>query len=247
MEKGDSLFRVPAWLARYIVDPDRKKSCPGTLPPYGTPSKPEIVPINCFYWFKVRGIDSCDSLSAEVLQVWCHSPLRKEEFYAVLVAFHVMKLVATNPNWIWMTYYWTRKPNDGETESGTAWKAPWNHFHQYSTTAIREAGPSAHQICSNPYLEGSGPSGLKANCLSCHSFAAYSPTSSKQPAGVKLGFRFPYPLSQRAHDEEDYFAGSVQTALVWSISDNQDSDTLALLNLFESAVAKVIVDQVEVK
>src|SRR5580704_1565770 len=62
VDKGNSLFRVPAWLSRYVIDPDPNKSCSAPLPPYGTPSDPGRVSINCFYWFKVQGSDSCDSL-----------------------------------------------------------------------------------------------------------------------------------------------------------------------------------------
>jgi hypothetical protein len=244
LEPGiNQLFHVPSWLARYVIDPDNNKPCPLILPQYGSPDKPVKVPINCFYWFKVHGAETCDSLSSEVVQVWCQPPLENQDFYAVLVAFHVMKLVATNPNWIWMTYYWTRNANDGETANRIKWAAPWNHFHEYSTTAIREEAPSGHQICFNPYLEGTDPNGVKANCLSCHSFSAYSPASSKMPDGTKLGATYPYPLSRRKWDENQYFAGSIQTALVWSISTNQDSTTQALLNSFESALASAILNQ----
>lgn len=239
----NQLFRVPSWLSRYSLDPDTSKSCPAALPPYGSPDQPVPVPINCFYWFKVRGADNCESLSKEVIQVWCQAPIENEDFYAVLVAFHVMKLVATNPNWIWMTYYWTRNDNDAETGSGVKWAAPWRHFHEFSTTAIREEAPVGHKICFNPYLEGTDFNGVKANCLSCHTFSAYSPTASKVNDGTKRGAIYPYALSQRQSDERKYFAGSVQTGFVWSISTNQDLTTAALLTSFQTAIATAILDQ----
>jgi hypothetical protein len=246
-QDGKQLFPVPAWDARYFINPDPKLSCPQILPSYGSEGNPVTVPMNCFYWFPVHGVKTCKSLGRDVIKVWCQPPLNNQDFYAVLVAFHVMKLTATNPDWLWMTFYWTKNTNDGETENGIHWAAPWNHFHEYSTTAIREQGPMSHQICFNPYLEGTDPNGVTANCLSCHTFAAYSPGGSKLSEGRQLGDTYPYSLSQRKRDENVYFAGSIQTALVWSISTNQDSSTQALSNAFESAAASAILDQLKVR
>lgn len=247
VQGSNRLANVALWNSGYFIDPDTKKPCSPVLPDYGSSQQGVTVPINCFYWFNVRGAQTCNFLSRDVTQVWCQPPLKNQDFYAILVGFHVMKLVATNPNWIWMTFYWTKDVNDVETGSGAKWAPPWNHFHEYSTTAIREEGPASHQMCFNPYLEAWGPNGLAANCLSCHSFSAYAPQGSKLQSGKALGETYPYPISQRKRDENIYFTGSIQTAFVWSVSTNQDPSTQALVSSFESAVATAILDQLKAK
>jgi hypothetical protein len=240
---SNQLLPVPFWLSRYALDPDTRKACPSTLLPYGSPEQPTVAPLRCFYSFKIHG-KGCSTLSDDVIKVWCAPPAASQTFYAVLVAFHVMKLVSSNPNWIWMTYYWTRDINNAETGADGPWAAPWNHFHEYNTTAIREEAPAGHDICFNPYLEGPKENGLKANCLSCHSFSAYSPAPGKPSVGVELGSRYPFPLDERAREERSYFLGSVQTAFLWSISTNQDTESTDLLASFQSELEIAMLDQV---
>jgi hypothetical protein len=240
---SNQLLPVPFWLSRYALDPDTRKACPSTLLPYGSPELPTVVPIRCFYWFRIQG-KGCTTLSEDVIKVWCAPAAANQTFYAVLVAFHVMKLLSTNPTWIWMTYYWTRDNNDAETGTDGAWAAPWNHFHECTTTAIREEAPAGHDVCFNPYLEGTKENGLKANCLSCHSFSAYSPAPGKPSIGVELGSRYPFPLDEREKAERSYFLGSVQTGFLWSISTNQDAESTDLMAAFQSELEIAMLDQV---
>jgi hypothetical protein len=142
-----------------------------------------------------------------------------------------MKLTPEHPDWVWSTYYWTRETN--ETESGSKWDAPWNHYHQRTVTAIREKARGDHAVCYNPYLEGRDENGLNANCLSCHSFAAYAANDNVKKVdkgrtlGIKgnIGRQDPYSLHDRWEDEQEYFRDAVQTHFVWSISNSQNTST----------------------
>lgn len=231
--------RLPSetdWGTAYHIDPDPKKSCPATLPSLGIPGHPAVpatpVPISCFYSFPIRGGEGCAGLGPDVRGLWCQPEFKQQPYYAVLVGFHVMKLTQDHPEWMWMTFYWTRETNETETPTANKWPAPWNRFHVATTTKIRELASAGHQICSNPYLEGSEINGLKDNCLSCHSFAAYSPTESKKDSGVGYGDSYPYTLKQRKKDENCYFDGAVQTSFAWSISTNQDPSTNQVIEKF---------------
>ncbi|HEV2963195.1 MAG TPA: hypothetical protein VG649_15295 [Candidatus Angelobacter sp.] len=208
------------WSTYYKIKSD-DQSCPTVLLPYDS-KQPTTVPIGCFYWFAIPAQATCPDFSADIRLVWCRASVNAKNFLVFLVGFHVMKLTPGSPDWIWSTYYWTRDTN--ETESGKSWNAPWNHFHQVTTTAIRE-NAGDHAICYNPYLEGHETNGLKANCLSCHSFAAYSPNANKVDDGITLGRKYPYPAATRSRDEQEYFRDAVQTSFVWSISTSQNNST----------------------
>jgi hypothetical protein len=232
------------WQARYAIDRDESKPCPTALPPYGSAETAPTVPIRCFYWFPIKKEDPCESFSRDIQVVWCQPDFKKQDFIVILVGFHVMKLTPTNPNWKWMTFYWTRENNDVES-NGARWNAPWNHFHAMTTTSIREYSTSGHSICFNPYLEGHDTNGLKANCLSCHSFAAYSPKGSKVKDGTAYGSNYPYSKEQRATDEGRFFMDSVQTSFIWSVSTSQDAVDSHLIDSFRTILESVLLDQIK--
>lgn len=234
------LLKQEEWHTRYKIDPDRDKLCPEVLPPYD-PDHAPVVPIKCFYAFRIRTDKSCPDLSQDIQLVWCRAAVKEKNFLVFLVGFHVMKLTPGNPDWIWSTYYWTRETN--KTESGHGWNAPWNHFHQATTTAIRE-NAGDHAISYNPYLEGPQTNGLKANCLSCHSFAAYAGNVDKVDPGTTYGEEYPYPKANRLLDEHAYFRGAVQTGFVWSISTSQNKPGSGQdPTLFQNTLEKVLQEQ----
>jgi hypothetical protein len=173
--------------------------------------------------------------------VWGCADAEGQDFLVFLVGFHVMKLTSSNPHWIWTTYYWTRKTN--ETESGSTWKAPWNHFHQMTTRAIREESSDKHAVCYNPYLEGHEENGLKANCLSCHSFAAYARSADKVKQGTFYGRKYPYYKDKRQLDEQEYFRDGVQTSFVWSIATSQNKQIGKDRKKFQNILEKALQEQ----
>lgn len=227
-------FGTGSWDAEYSLDP--KAKCDSPLPPYGGHHNRVVVPLNCFYHFTFGGGETCEGLSVEVKPVYCLDAFKGQSFYAILVGFHVMKLIPTNPNWVWMTFYWTRFPNDSEAKHPSSWANPWNHFHEATTTAIRELAPPGHQLCFSPYLEApSHKNGVVSNCLSCHSFSAYAPGESRFQEGSNLGLTYPYSASQRQQDESEYFRGAVQTSFVWSVSTSQDPSVQKTVQSFNQA------------
>lgn len=206
------------WKTRYKIDTNLDHSCPDVVS-----ADAETVPLRCFYAFPIHTSQSCFDLSQDIRFVWCRAAVEDQNFLVFLVGFHIMKLTPANPDWVWSTYYWTRETNDNERGQGAKkWHAPWNHFHQVSTTAIRE-NAGDHAICYNPYLEGRETNGLKANCLSCHNFAAYAPNADKLDSGTEHGEEYPYPKKKRLQDEQEYFRGAVQTSFIWSISTSQSN------------------------
>jgi hypothetical protein len=219
------LLPISGWQARYRIDPDKHMPCPSPpkLPPYGSAQSDVPIPINCFYWFSINkngnNGDPCSDLSQDIKVVWCKAATKQQGFLVFLVGFHVMKFTPGSPDWIWSTYYWTRERN--QMDNGRDWNAPWDHFHQMTTTAIRE-NAGDHAISYSPYLEGQDNNGLKANCLSCHSFAAYAPSVDKVGSGTEHGREYPYPRAKRLLNEQDYFRDAVQTSFVWSISTSQN-------------------------
>jgi hypothetical protein len=243
-DEGGKLFPVAGWKTKYLINPNTKLGCDPVLPGDNSTGKTETVSINCFYWFQISANDPCDELRPEVSMAWCQLGMKNEVFNVVLVGFHVMKLLPEYHDWIWMTYYWDRKTNEAENTGAVKWKAPWNRYHVETTTAIRENATGDHQTCFSPYLEGTKENGTKANCLSCHSFSAYEPNVSKVEDGSAYGQKYPYDLQLRAQDEKTFFAASVQTGFVWSISTTQDSHTSELLKKFEQVLEGDLLTQV---
>lgn len=191
-----------------------EKTCPNTLPPYGGK-----IPIGCFYSQPVHDPNNVGGAVSIILRT-NYDP--RKPTYAILVGFHVMKLTASNPDWLWATFFWVKS-----MKAHPRWKSPWSHYDVKSTTAIRELAQGTHRYCYNPYLEGwRSPNGMHSNCLSCHSFASYPVPPDGVMNGNEMGVRDPYSLSCRRHDEKRYFRGAVQTSFIWSLSDNQNNTLL---------------------
>jgi len=231
---GMSLNPVAEWNPPVKLDTsDPQRDCPDKLDPNAT-----SFPISCFFYYHIGGYDDplaeqeIDELNNDGKNVIGDLP--NTNSYVILVGVHMMRLTANHPNWVWSTYYLTAENNQQQ-----GWYAPWTHFHMMTTSAIRNDTLSLdtpHNVAYSPYLEGTAqPNGLTANCLNCHTFAAYSPSGSKQGAGVAYGEQYKFFPSDIQAAEQDYFRGSVQTAFIWSIADSQDQSAMStartLLNL----------------
>lgn len=228
MQPADPItYKLPPvanWSPNTQIDFNENHSCPEALT-----STDNLIPIQCLYTFPIHKGDSqaIQQLSAEFRNVVTGMPalVKAQDVYAVLMGVHIMRKTRQNPNWEWMTFYWTR---DNNGQSG--WKNPWRHFEVVSTNQLREelsASQANHRNCYNPYLEGQlEPNGTHTNCLSCHSFAAYEKSN---PGKVGTGTDSAHGLKeftagQRGGLESQYFVNSIQTGFVWSISTNQNQD-----------------------
>jgi hypothetical protein len=209
------------WDSKVSIDPDLGKECP-------SPAAGNTLPIKCFYHYEIQPNDkeAFRVLNSEMQTV---ITTYNGHAFAVLMGVHIMRLSETTHDWEWMTFFWSREENNQP-----GWLNPWRHYGMKSTSAIREdiQEDDPHRYCFNYYLEAAEQNGLKSNCASCHSFAAYSQEGSKLSDGTAYGLQYPYPADTRTVDELKYFdQKTVGTGLVWSIADGQDTGTkLALFH-----------------
>lgn len=184
------------------------------------------IPVSCLFYYyvdpKAADVDEeISELTADGANV-IGPPLTGS--YIILVGVHLMKLEPGNPSWVWSTYFWSPPSNN---QNG--WMPPWNHFQMMTVTKLRDDSKypgQSQNICFSPYLEGTGTNGLEANCLNCHSFAAYSPRGSRSSAVEQYGQKYPFQESAIDDAERNYFVGAVQTSFMWSIGESQDTHRL---------------------
>jgi hypothetical protein len=213
----ETLNKIRDWKSRYFVYQENGSvKCPDLTLSKDASTR---IPASCFYHFSIPASSPHDSKNKDIVQPKAGM---QQPAVALLVGFHVMTLTAGNPNWMWMTFYWTP-----ETTSDAGWRSPWDHYQMKSTAAIREEEKQEHRYCFNPYLEGTNPRGLHANCLSCHRLAAYSSSPSQDPTFAQgnnvLAPEEYESAAQRRKEQVEYFQHSVQTQFIWSIADNQST------------------------
>jgi hypothetical protein len=134
-----------------------------------------------------------------------------------------LALVAANlatkelPDWIWVTFWWHDRPDEGPFASGrpASLEKAWRNYRMATTfdsnlPASADGGP---QICFDPWLEGRFPdggqgNGMVSNCIACHRRASYPP----------IGF---LPVTRGMPDlkrDPAYAPGRLRTGFLWSIS-----------------------------
>jgi hypothetical protein len=238
-DNGQSLNSVDRWQTYYSVNFNALSKC--TYPQPSSSSKTKILPIsiNCFYFRRIRKNDTAawNELSNDAKEIVLNETASpgSEDAYAVLMGVHVMRLTPQRPQWEWMTFYWTNQDNH------QGWKGPWRFFNMKSTDALRNQAFKPHQAAYNPYLEGTSEDGLNANCLNCHSLAAYGGNASLAKA-VDLA-KYDLVPDARQATEIDYFTGAVQTGFIWSLSESQSESERAE----HQAFAKGLLDIAKVK
>jgi hypothetical protein len=127
-----------------------------------------------------------------------------------------MQLTDDHPKWRWSTFYWAEEDNKRPRN----WTGPWRHYHVLSTDSVGEDAPQGHVYCYSPYLEGQSD-GNHVNCLSCHSFAAYSPTQLEmQSKGLKYGGQEFKTSATRKQVTDPYFDQCVGTGFFWTVTDS---------------------------
>ncbi len=95
--------------------------------------------------------------------------------FAILIGFHF----ATRelPNWVWATFWWHDKPNQGPyaEDRPSRLPPPWrNYLMNVSYDMDLPAEPDARpHVAYNPYLEGSLFDGVESNCMTCHRRATW--------------------------------------------------------------------------
>ena len=128
--------------------------------------------------------------------------------YVVLLGMHVT--TKEIPDWVWATFWWHDRPDEGRFASGrpAAITGAASHYLMdvaYSAETPPEADGSPH-ACMNPWLEARFPGGLHSNCLTCHQRAAF-------------GARDYLPVTRHALAASDpYFAGKTTTDFLWTLA-----------------------------
>lgn len=186
-------IRVDPTHARHRCSAQPPASCPGIYPQQPIAVSPAVtklapVPIDDFFYVPV-----CTCEEAAAVPVY---PVLPGD-YVVLVGMHI----ATReiPDWVWATFWWSDRPNEGLYQQNRPPKqqAPWNHYMMDTTLdMVTPQGPN-HQpkAIYNPWLELVGfaaGKALSSNCMNCHRAAAYKnphsvpPPGNVDPAGPEL-------------------------------------------------------------
>jgi len=150
------------WKRRVLVDPSRDQ-----IPDTETRDIPgfpgaHVVSLGRFYHFKVAQ-DQVAALQSFGAQAG--------DFMALVALHYTTKEI---PDWVWATFWWHDKPNDGPFAKGrpdaTQVKGPWRDYLMdvsYDMTTPREADGKPN-ACFNPWLEAGFSNGVRSNCMTCH-------------------------------------------------------------------------------
>jgi hypothetical protein len=126
----------------------------------------------------------------------------------VLLAMHVT--TKEIPDWVWATYWWHDRPDDGAFAAGrpAAITGAARHYLMdvaFDAESPREPDGSPH-VCMNPWLEARFPGGLHSNCLTCHQRAAFGAPDY-------------LPVTRATLDDDDpYFRGKTTTDFLWTLA-----------------------------
>jgi hypothetical protein len=209
----------PTWSRTVAVDPSRT-----TIPADETQQldvrivrngmsvlenrKCHVVPLQKFYFVKLSTPQEASSASAATGQ-----DLAVGDF-AVLVCVHMT--TKEIDDWVWATFWWHDRPNDGPYAADRTDKVPEfarNYLMNvaYDTNTPREHDGTPH-ACFNPWLEArfTGTSsvpagGMASNCMTCHQRATF-------PIRPFL------PITRGGLQPEDpYFKDVMKLDFLWSV------------------------------
>ncbi len=167
------------------------------------PAGPPAVPLEAFLY---RTLDGDAELAAA--RAVAHDPSLARGDHVVLLGMHVT--TKEIPDWVWATYWWHDRPDEGRFADGrpAGLEGAARHYLMdvaYSAQTPREPDGSPH-ACMNPWLEARFPGGLSSNCLTCHQRAAYG-ASDYLPVTHQ-------PLAAG----DAYFTGKTTTDFLWTLA-----------------------------
>lgn len=131
---------------------------------------------------------------------------------AILVGLHV----ATKelPNWVWATFWWHDRPNDGEFALGRpadVTRSVWGNYLMNVDFGRGEGtGDFLRRPVFNPWLEAGLKGGIASNCMSCHQQASLTSEFRSAP--------FTPIRSRPLPDTDPTFRDRIRTDFIWSLS-----------------------------
>jgi hypothetical protein len=180
------------------------------------------VPLDRFFSFKledpklVKKLNSLPDMEDITTMNWGR-PLQLGD-YLVMVAAHVS--TREIDDWVWATYWWHDRPNDGMgADRLDSIKGVWRDYRMrvaYHGVIPREPDGSPN-IAYNPYLEAGFSEGVKSNCVSCHQRAVIT-------SDGKMGEVFPLAKGQ-LDDDDPFFKDKLQLDFVWSLATRTKKST----------------------
>jgi hypothetical protein len=195
---------IDSWDRAILVDPSRKIIPAGEKKDTNLFGKPfpqsHVVPLTAFYHF---------SLTAAQASKF---PDASEGDFAVLVAMHYT--TKEIPNWVWATFWWHDKPNEGpfaqDRPADTVLKGLWRNYLMnvsYDMDLPKEPDATPHAVF-NPWLEARFPNGVNSNCMTCHRQAVWK---EDNPRGS-------FTITRGAPDPNDpMFKDGTKADFLWSL------------------------------
>jgi len=202
---------ISTWKRVVVVDPSRE-----IVPPSETKNvsllgkqfpNSHVVPLKAFYHFALNAAQA-----AQVNSTGAESNASEGDFMVVTAMHYTTKEI---PNWVWATFWWHDKPNDGpyskNRPDGTVLKAPWSNYLMdvsYDMDSPKESDNTANAVF-NPWLEARFPNGVNSNCMTCHQRAVWSP---QHPVPAFL------PVTRGAATPSDpLFQNGTKADFLWSL------------------------------
>lgn len=191
------------WDRSVVLDMSGKDVPEGTTADVNIPRQPRkarVVSINRFYHITL-GAEQARAVNASPGDV------------AVLVGLHV----ATReiPTWVWATYWWHDRPDEGEFAAGRPGEIAGSVWGNYLMNVEfgdgrNGASKAPRRPVFNPYLEAQLKRGITSNCFSCHQQASLTSELYQAPSSPVRTF----PLS----DSDPTFKDRIRTGFVWSLT-----------------------------
>lgn len=203
----------------------------------------DAVLLDKFYYITLNTIELVNSAKNALRDASDDNEMPRLGDHAVLVAMHVT--TKEIDDWVWATYWWHHKPNDGlfGNDRPASIKRPWNNYLMDVTLddvipmdhadeapwkvrkELGEFEPRARlaekgiviypNSCFNPWLEAGLDRGIFSNCMSCHRRARWVP--SNRASSLNENMVTPLGRISNTHDIKDG-AGALRLDFIWSLA-----------------------------
>lgn len=222
---GDAKNPPSSWKRVVLVDPKGGLPVPDTISLGGfTHSKPAVVGLERFYAVELTAADAeaamadfrLKNASKEILG----RKLKKGDFL-VLTAMHI----ATREfePWVFLTYWWTDKPNVGPLASDmpASLTGVWRNFVMDVSYNINNPKTSEGKapIAYSPWLELFQLGGVRSQCMACHARAAYGPgvRAAFNPVDMATDDLNGFEATPENTSDPNFKPGTLSLQRIWTI------------------------------